>query len=80
MNGNKLFTINSQPQVNAVKSSDAKFGWGPDNGYVFQKGYYEFFVPSQLVKPLAAHLDQIKSITYQATNLVGDKLQNVDDN
>ena len=64
MNGNKLFTINSQPHANAVKSNDAKFGWGPENGYVYQKGYFEFFIPSQLVKPLAAHLDKYSTITY----------------
>jgi methylenetetrahydrofolate reductase (NADPH) len=45
INKNKLFTINSQPAVNAVKSSDAKYGWGPANGYVYQKAYIELFVP-----------------------------------
>jgi len=35
MNKNKLFTLNSQPQVNGAKSSDEKYGWGPDDGYVY---------------------------------------------
>ena len=30
------FTINSQPQVNGVPSSDAKVGWGGTDGYVLR--------------------------------------------
>jgi methylenetetrahydrofolate reductase (NADPH) len=33
-------TINSQPAVDGVKSSDAVHGWGPKNGYVYQKVRY----------------------------------------
>jgi len=43
LNKNKILTINSQPKVNGVRSSDTKFGWGPENGYVYQKAYFEFF-------------------------------------
>ena len=35
MNKSKLFTINSQPRVNGVKSTDPTYGWGPKNGYVY---------------------------------------------
>jgi methylenetetrahydrofolate reductase (NADPH) len=35
MNLNHIFTINSQPRVNGVPSTDAKFGWGPKTGYVY---------------------------------------------
>lgn len=35
MNESRMFTINSQPQVNGESSSHAKYGWGPDNGYVY---------------------------------------------
>ncbi len=35
MNSNYIFTINSQPRVNGVKSTDPNFGWGPKDGYVF---------------------------------------------
>ncbi|CAG8713325.1 24289_t:CDS:2 [Dentiscutata erythropus] len=31
-------TINSQPAVNGVHSDHKIFGWGPKNGYVYQKG------------------------------------------
>ena len=30
-------TINSQPAVNGVRSDHKVFGWGPKNGYVYQK-------------------------------------------
>jgi len=49
MNQNKLLTINSQPKVNGVKSTDPTFGWGPDKGYVYQKSYVEFFIHKNLI-------------------------------
>jgi methylenetetrahydrofolate reductase (NADPH) len=45
LNANMLLTINSQPVANGVKSSDPVFGWGPSGGYIYQKAYYEFFIP-----------------------------------
>ena len=32
-----FLTINSQPAVNGAPSNDAVHGWGPSNGYVYQK-------------------------------------------
>lgn len=32
-----FLTINSQPVVDGVKSSHPVHGWGPRNGYVYQK-------------------------------------------
>lgn len=37
MNKLGFFTINSQPAVNGARSDDKVFGWGPSNGYVYQK-------------------------------------------
>ena len=37
MNNYGFFTINSQPAVNGARSDDKIFGWGPSNGYVYQK-------------------------------------------
>ena len=68
MNSSKIFTINSQPKVNAARSNDPKYGWGPANGYVYQKAYFEFFIPPQLLEPLIKHLSKYDSITYQAIN------------
>ena len=56
LNDNMLLTIDSQPVVNGCKSSDPVFGWGPTNGYVYQKAYYEFFIPQALLDPFVAHL------------------------
>lgn len=50
MNKNKLFTLNSQPQVNGVKSTHEKFGWGPEKGYVYQKAYFELFVDGSVIE------------------------------
>jgi methylenetetrahydrofolate reductase (NADPH) len=37
MNRLGFLTINSQPAVNGAKSDHKVFGWGPSNGYVYQK-------------------------------------------
>ncbi|KAF9014000.1 methylenetetrahydrofolate reductase-domain-containing protein [Cyathus striatus] len=37
------WTVGSQPAVDGVPSSDPVVGWGPRAGYVFQKGFVEFF-------------------------------------
>jgi methylenetetrahydrofolate reductase (NADPH) len=43
MNELGFLTINSQPAVNGASSTDSVFGWGPSNGYVYQK-VCSFFV------------------------------------
>ena len=77
MNQNRIFTINSQPKVNGVPSSDPKFGWGPKHGYVYQKAYYEFFIPKELIDPLVNFLEKFPMITYQAINMSEDERLNV---
>jgi len=37
LNSHGFLTINSQPQVNGVLSTDKTFGWGDPNGYIYQK-------------------------------------------
>ena len=44
MNNKNIFTINSQPVVNCKPSDDHFVGWGPINGFVFQRFYIEFFI------------------------------------
>jgi methylenetetrahydrofolate reductase (NADPH) len=80
LNSNKLLTINSQPSVNASKSNHPKYGWGPENGYVYQKAYFEMFVHPDVIEPLVKHLDYYPDISYQALNLKGKTYQNVQDN
>lgn len=64
MNTNKLLTINSQPKVNGVKSNNPTFGWGPENGYVYQKAYVELFVPSCLINKLIEYLATFDELTW----------------
>ncbi|KAH6845511.1 methylenetetrahydrofolate reductase-domain-containing protein [Chaetomium sp. MPI-CAGE-AT-0009] len=47
LNSKGWWTLASQPAVNGLRSSDPTFGWGPQNGFVFQKAFVEFFLPSR---------------------------------
>ncbi|CAB9517675.1 Methylenetetrahydrofolate reductase [Seminavis robusta] len=38
-----FLTINSQPAVDGVESTNPTFGWGGEGGYVYQKAYCECF-------------------------------------
>lgn len=72
LNQNKFLTINSQPQVNGAPSNDPLVGWGPGKGYIYQKAYFEFFIPAQFLDPLIEHLNQFDTVSYQAMNFAGD--------
>ena len=48
------WTVFSQPAVDGVDSADEVFGWGPANGFVFQKGFVEFFAEEGDVDKLEA--------------------------
>ncbi|KGQ87919.1 methylenetetrahydrofolate reductase [Candida albicans P60002] len=58
LNQHGFFTMNSQPALNAVKSSEKVFGWGPKNGYVYQKQYLEFFCHKDVVSKLLDHVEE----------------------
>lgn len=66
------WTIASQPAVKGVKSDHPVFGWGRKNGFVFQKPFVEFFLPSSEWKLLQQLLDGEPQITYFAGNATGD--------
>ncbi|KAE9399560.1 methylenetetrahydrofolate reduct [Gymnopus androsaceus JB14] len=72
MNSLGFLTINSQPAVNGAKSNDKVFGWGPRNGYVYQKAYLEFFVNPGLLTLLLSHIERDSNITYYVINKRGD--------
>ncbi|KAG2188020.1 hypothetical protein INT44_000771 [Umbelopsis vinacea] len=72
INAQGFLTINSQPAVNGAKSSDKVHGWGPSNGYVYQKAYLEFFVSPEQLDSLIAKIGAKKDITYYAVNSQGD--------
>ena len=51
------WTVGSQPAVDAASSEDPVHGWGPRGGYVFQKGFVEFFVEKEQVAKLQDRLE-----------------------
>ncbi|EER33755.1 methylenetetrahydrofolate reductase 2 [Candida tropicalis MYA-3404] len=88
LNENSLITLNSQPSLNSVRSSDKVFGWGPKNGYVYQKQYLEFFCHKDVVARLLDHIDQYNKnqgdstsavISYYAVNKNGNLISNCQD-
>lgn len=72
LNAKGWWTVASQPAVNGVKSTDPVFGWGPKTGYVFQKPFVEFFIPSAQFEILKPRLDAHDQVTYFAGNAAGD--------
>ncbi|KAG6000806.1 hypothetical protein E4U21_005004 [Claviceps maximensis] len=75
MNTKGWLTVASQPAVNGISSGDRTFGWGPANGFVFQKAFAEFFLPSADWHVLADKLkgsDYCDSVCFYAANAAGD--------
>ncbi|KAG7288890.1 hypothetical protein NEMBOFW57_005250 [Staphylotrichum longicolle] len=75
LNSKGWWTLASQPAVNGLRSSDPTFGWGPQNGFVFQKAFVECFIPSADWKVLEARLKkpEMKDVVcFYATNARGD--------
>lgn len=72
MNQLGFLTINSQPAVDGARSDDSTHGWGPKNGYVYQKAYLEFFVGPDLLNDLVRRIEKDPRITYYAVNRQGD--------
>ena len=72
MNQIGCLTINSQPSVNGEKSNNDKYGWGPENGRVYQKAYLEFFVSEKGLLSLKKTIDEkYPSLSYFAVNVKG---------
>jgi methylenetetrahydrofolate reductase (NADPH) len=77
LNRKGWWTVASQPAVNGVRSSDKVFGWGPKNGFVFQKAFVELFIPSENWKTLHAKLTSSEItplVSWYASNAAGDFL------
>ncbi len=77
LNSHKIFTINSQPAVNGKPSSDAVFGWGPSNGYVYQRMYIEFFIDRKKLDKIVEVMKNYPFISYQAVNKNGEIISNI---
>ncbi|KAJ9635829.1 methylenetetrahydrofolate reductase (NAD(P)H) met13 [Coniosporium apollinis] len=72
LNQRGLLTINSQPAVDGAKSSDPVYGWGPRNGYVYQKAYLEVLVSPEVIAELITRIERNPDLTYYAVNKQGD--------
>lgn len=68
LNKRGFLTITSQPSVNGVKSTHPVHGWGPSNGYVYQKAYLELLVPPEMLAQLMARIDMDQNMTFYAVN------------
>jgi len=73
INHQGVLTINSQPNVNAVESTDQTFGWGNPGGYVFQKAYLEFFTSRENVECLLEILKEYPEVNYHIVNYNGEE-------
>ena len=78
LNSRGLLTINSQPAVDGAKSSDPVNGWGPKNGYVYQKAYLEVLIHPNLIDEVVKRMEQNPDITYYAVNNTGELRTNAD--
>ena len=78
LNSRGLLTINSQPAVDGVRSSHPTYGWGPRNGYVYQKAYLEVLVCPELIETVLARMKENEDITYYAVNNSGELMTNAD--
>lgn len=72
LNQRGFFTINSQPAVDGAKSSHPVYGWGPRNGYVYQKAYLEVFISPEYIAEVLTRIERDPDITYYAVNKAGD--------
>jgi methylenetetrahydrofolate reductase (NADPH) len=77
MNTAGFLTINSQPRVNGISSSDDRFGWGGPDGVVFQKAYIECWVSPESFERLLAALPRFPSLGVHAINVRGEERLNV---
>ncbi|ODN02155.1 Methylenetetrahydrofolate reductase [Orchesella cincta] len=71
LNKRGILTINSQPNVNGVDSTDPVHGWGTQGGYIYKKAYLEFFVSGRRMQNLKHILTQYSQINYHIINKNG---------
>ncbi|KAH6631899.1 methylenetetrahydrofolate reductase-domain-containing protein [Chaetomium tenue] len=72
LNNRGLITVNSQPAVNGVKSTHPIHGWGPANGYVYQKAYLEMLISPELFPQIKSRIESHPDLTYHAVTKSGN--------
>lgn len=55
--GKSWWTVGSQPAVDGCNSSDPTYGFGPSDGYVFQKAFVEFFLSEEDLNDLKQRVE-----------------------
>ncbi|KAJ7393504.1 hypothetical protein OS493_006488 [Desmophyllum pertusum] len=73
VNKHGILTINSQPNVNGVPSTDPVSGWGRPGGYIFQKAYLEFFTSEEIAMCLHEVLQEFPMVNYHIVNFSGQE-------
>lgn len=66
LNRQQLFTVGSQPVVNCCPSNHSSFGWGPPDGFIFQKSFVEFFASEAQLSALKLKIKDNDQISYYA--------------
>ncbi|KAG7192323.1 uncharacterized protein KQ657_002042 [Scheffersomyces spartinae] len=81
LNEKGWFSLASQPAIDGCPSKDKIFGWGPNNGLIYQKAFVELFIPketwdNELKLRLKEQLDD-RTITYFAGDSKGNITSNL---
>jgi methylenetetrahydrofolate reductase (NADPH) len=79
LNGRGLLTINSQPAIDGISSNNPVYGWGPSNGYVYQKAYLELFISPNLIETVLERIIANNDLTYYAVSKTGELRTNTHD-
>ncbi|KAM5432411.1 methylenetetrahydrofolate reductase (NAD(P)H) met13 [Microsporum ferrugineum] len=79
LNNRGFLTINSQPAINGAKSSHPVYGWGPKNGYVYQKAYLELLISPTLIDEVIRRIETNPDLTYHCINKNGELRTNSSD-
>ncbi|KAF8559704.1 MTHFR-domain-containing protein [Imleria badia] len=74
-----LWTVCSQPAIDNASSTDDAFGWGPKDGYVFQKGFVEFFAEENVVYQIEKKIEREGNgwVHFFAANSQGEFMTNI---
>jgi hypothetical protein len=64
--------LSERIQVNGMPSTHPVVGWGRPGGYVYQKGYVEFFCSPDIFKHFMVKVQSLETVSYMAANKAGD--------
>lgn len=78
INKKGYLTINSQPSQNGIPSNSDN-GWGPNEGFLYQKAYVEFFTNLENLEKILNKIEEKKYISYCAINFFDNIITNCND-